>query len=32
LNGIAQQLAVNFNSAALVAGQIHAFRVTVSEE
>lgn len=32
LNGIAEQLAVNFNGAALVAGQTHAFRVTVTEE
>lgn len=32
LNGITEQLAVNFNGAALVAGQTHAFRVTVTEE
>lgn len=32
LRGIAEQLAVNFNGAALVAGQTHAFRATVSEE
>ena len=32
LRGIAEQVAVNFNGAALVAGQTHAFVNTVSEE
>lgn len=32
LRGTAQQLVVNFNGAALVGGQIHAYRVTFTEE